>query len=166
LPVLQEVMERIPALVFSGFMRQPEELTLWPETNARFLSNLISDTWDEVGKRRTRNMAKHGTVSQSQTPSKQPHKAEARMASSLDLIKPATQLTDTKQIRDHVGDCRSKKLDKIRNMVRWHYDLAEGPGVSKMVEELLENDHFACVDYKADVRNLSLQVSFPSTAAC
>jgi hypothetical protein len=85
LPVLQEVMERIPALIFSGFMRQPEELTLWPETNARFLSNLISDTWDEVGKHRARNMAKHGTVSPSQMLSRQPHKAEARMASSLDL---------------------------------------------------------------------------------
>jgi hypothetical protein len=26
---LQEVMERVPAMIFSGFMRQPEEITLW-----------------------------------------------------------------------------------------------------------------------------------------
>ena len=62
MPVLQEVIERIPALIFSGFMRQPDELTLWPETNNRFLSNLILDTWDEVVKDRVRKMAKHGEV--------------------------------------------------------------------------------------------------------
>ena len=86
MPVLQEVIERIPALIFSGFMRQPDELTLWPETNNRFLSNLILDTWDEVVKDRVRKMAKHGEVLSHQTPSGRPHRAEARMASTPDPI--------------------------------------------------------------------------------
>ena len=49
-------------------------------------------------------------------------------------------------------------VDKIRTVVRWSYDLAEGPEVSKRVEELVDHDNFTCADYK-DVRNLS----FPST---
>ena len=82
MPVLQEVMERIPALIFSGVMRQLDEITLWPETNDRFLSNLILDIWNEVVKDRVRNMAKHGTVLSHQMPSGQPHRVEARMAST------------------------------------------------------------------------------------
>jgi len=48
-------------------------------------------------------------------------------------------------------------------MVRWHYDLAGGLDASKMVEELLENDNFACGDSKCDVRTLPL--SFQSLQA-
>jgi hypothetical protein len=49
-------------------------------------------------------------------------------------------------------------------MVRWHYDLVGGLDASKMVEELLENDSFACGDSKSDVRNLPFSFPLVTTA--
>jgi hypothetical protein len=57
---LQEAMERIPAMTFSSFMRQPEGISLWPGANKRYLSNL--STRYDVGKIWVQHMIKHGQV--------------------------------------------------------------------------------------------------------
>jgi hypothetical protein len=85
-PVLQEVIQKIPAIIFSGHMRGPEELTLWPEANPRYLSNLILETWENTAKARISNMQRHGAVPTDRIPNKRPHRAEARKASGQSVL--------------------------------------------------------------------------------
>jgi len=112
----------------------------WANTNVEFGGQLVQLVWDEV-----RNKRRQFRIGATLHVASGPYPWEARLVRT-ENIEPLDAFTDgDDEIRDSIGDYRSKFMQKARDQVR--HDVAANMETDKLcdkVEFLLDQDRFMC----------------------
>ncbi|KAL8768844.1 MAG: hypothetical protein Q9209_005025 [Squamulea sp. 1 TL-2023] len=118
-PVLKTATAMLQATIFSDRSLEKELGGLWPEAFKAAVSRVIGEVWHTAAQRLGRL----------------PNLGNSRVAKF-------PTANEARRMYDSIGDFRAHMAERVRGVVRNHYDFSERLDNRRLVDDLLSNDDF------------------------